>query len=167
MFFLLCCCLFVLCSLTGHLGLTSAADAIDVECEAFLVKPLHLHGFDDRFDLESAQFGHFTAYFADLVTVVRSEVGRLVDGVLREAVAHHERHLEEQLHGIVECGPAHPEILFLHSFAELLQREMSCEGADSIENGITFGSFPQFMLIEIHGQDIVSAVAVIFHIHTT
>ena len=45
--------------------------------------------------------------------------------------------------------------------------EASCKGADGIENGITFGSFPQFMLIEIHGQDIVSAVAVIFHIHTT
>lgn len=139
--------------LAGNLGLTSAADAIDIEREPVFAKTLDVQIADSLTDLRRFHLRHLAANGAYLVAVAIVVVASLILGLPLEAVADNKTQLHKQSQRVVECSPADGEILLIVEFAaEFLQREMPVDAVDGIENGKPLWSLAVVVQFQVVGQ---------------
>ena len=130
-------------TLTRDLGLTTAADAIDVEREAVLMETLGTQrpdGIDDRLRLDLRDTA---THGANLMAMAIAIVAGLITRGGLNAMANDQTQLHEELQRVIEGGPAHAEVVFIDELiAKLFEREMPGSAIDRIEDGIALRRLP-------------------------
>lgn len=116
------------------------------------MEPLQFYILNSVVDQCPRHFLDLSADGANLVTMVVVVEISLVKGLLLEVVSDDKSQFDEEMYGIVECCPAHPEEVMLHLGTEFLQGEMPVHVVNGIEYGKPFRGLPAIVLLQIVGQ---------------
>jgi hypothetical protein len=149
----------ILFSPLRNLGLTTAADPIDIEREAVLTEPLCPHILHRHTDLRRLHLVDPATHRADLMTVAGVIVTGLVLRRTLKTVTNHQAQFHKQIQGIIHRGPAHVEIHFIQEFIiQFLQREMATDTIDSPQNSVTLQGLAMIVHLKIIIQDALYSV---------
>ncbi len=117
------------------------------------------HGISHVLDARIAELHHLAAFGADHVIVLAKAVRTLVLGLLRaELVFAHQPCLHQQVHGVVQGGPAHAVLRQFHTAVQLLDIEVAVQRVDLLQNGEALRCFAVPALLQVVAEEALYAL---------